>query len=201
MKQLIAITLPTFFRGEGELIAALFRNGLERLHLRKPTASADELRRLLDAIPEEYHPAIALHDHFELWAEYPAIGGVHLNSRNAEVPPGFGGRRSRSCHTFEEVAANRQLDYCFLSPIFESISKEGYGSGFAMEALREAARTGIITPQVFALGGISLETLPRLAGLPFGGAAVLGALWGKHPENDPDIIKRLNALLLCIEKI
>ena len=178
MKQLIAITLPTFFPREAQVITTLFQNGLERLHLRKPAASADELRRLLDEIPGEYHPAIALHDHFELWAEYPAIGGVHLNSRNAEVPPGFRGRISRSCHTFEEVVANRQLDYCFLSPIFESISKEGYGSGFPMERLREAAQAGIITPQVFALGGISLETLPRLSGLPFGGAAVLGTFNG-----------------------
>lgn len=201
MKQLIAITLPTFFPGEAQVITTLFQNGLERLHLRKPAASADELRRLLDEIPGEYHPAIALHDHFELWKEYPAIGGVHLNSRNTEVPPGFRGRISRSCHTVEEVVANRHLSYCFLSPIFESISKEGYGSGFPIGELQEAAQAGIITPKVFALGGISLETLPQLAGLPFGGAAVLGALWGKHPENDPDIIKRLNALLLCIEKI
>ena len=137
MKQLIAITLPTFFPGEAQVITTLFQNGLERLHLRKPAASADELRRLLDEIPGEYHPAIALHDHFELWKEYPAIGGVHLNSRNAEIPPGFRGRISRSCHTFEEVVANRHLSYCFLSPIFESISKEGYGSGFPMERLHK----------------------------------------------------------------
>lgn len=201
MKQLIAITLPTFFDGEAQVIAALFQNGLERLHLRKPAASADDLRHLLDQLPESIHPAITLHDHFELWAEYPSVGGVHLNSRNAKAPSGLRGRISRSCHTLAEVAANRHLDYCFLSPIFESISKEGYGSGFALEALRKAAHEGIITPQVFALGGISLETLPRLAGLPFGGVAVLGALWGKHPENDLEIIKRLNALLLCIEKI
>lgn len=201
MKQLVVITLPTFFNKEAELITLLFKNGLEKLHLRKPEAPVGKLKALLAEIPQEYHPYITLHDHFELLGEYPAVGGIHLNKRNPVSPRGFKGNVSCSCHSFEEIKSNSQLSYCFLSPIFNSISKEGYKSNFSIEALQNAAKEGILTSKVFALGGICPETLPLLKDLPFGGVAVLGYLWGKNPEDYRDTIKRLNTLLICIGKI
>ena len=178
MKKLIVITTPYFFEEEGTILSALFEEGLEQLHLRKPNAGADEISKLLDAIPNRFHPRIRLHDCFELAGNY-AIGGLHLNKRNSRIPAGFRGTVSRSCHTLEEVKENNQLDYVFLSPIFQSISKEGYGSGFPMDVLRKASAEGIINEKVIALGGIDTTTIPLLKGLNFGGVAVLGALWGE----------------------
>ena len=37
-----------------------------------------------------------------------------------------------------------------------------------------------------ALGGIDQTTLPLLRPFRFGGAAVLGALWGNHPSVDKE---------------
>ena len=71
------------------------------------------------------------------------------------------------------------MDYLFLSPIFQSISKEGYGNGFPWYELEEARERGFINPKVFALGGIDASHIRQLKGLGFGGAVVLGALWGK----------------------
>ena len=68
----------------------------------------------------------------------------------------------------------------FLSPIFQSISKEGYGSGFSLDGLRNAK--GIIDDKVIALGGICPRTITKLKDIPFGGVAVLGALWGNDPS-------------------
>lgn len=100
-----------------------------------------------------------------------------MNSRNNRVPEGHRGTVSRSCHLLEEVRLAKDFDYVFLSPIFNSISKQGYGSGFTAEELQQAAAQGIITPRVIALGGMDANTIPQAAKLGFGGVAVLGALW------------------------
>ena len=70
----------------------------------------------------------------------------------------------------------------FLSPIYDSISKEGYGAAFSRIDLKQAADEGIIDSKVLALGGVSLEHIPEVRSMGFGGAAVLGALWqAKEP--------------------
>ena len=195
--KLIVITTPYFFEGESRIISRLFREGMERLHLRKPQSNMDELRMLLDAIPSEYHSRIVLHDHFELAIEYQ-LAGIHLNSRNHTRPEGFKGSISRSCHSLEEIHENQELAYVFLSPIFQSISKEGYGSGFPMDVLEKAASDGIINEKVIALGGMDPTTIPLIKSLNFGGVAVLGALWGNEPSGNQieSIIERYKQLAL-----
>ena len=179
--KLIVITTPHFFPGEGEILTALFEAGMERLHLRKPECEEAALRALLDSLPAVYHPRIVLHEHFELANRY-SIGGIHLNRRNPVAPAGFKGSISRSCHSITELKEHSERDYLFLSPIFESISKIGYGNGFPPETLREASAAGLINERVIALGGISPDTLPKLRPFAFGGVAVLGALWGECPS-------------------
>lgn len=203
MKQLFVITWPEFFPGETELLERLFEAGLARLHLRKPGSSRQELRTFLAALPAAYYPRIVLHDHFELIAEsFPAgrLGGLHLNRRHPLRPRGYAGSTSCSCHSLAEVAEKQGFDYVFLSPIFPSISKQGYGEGFPPEVLLEATRQGQIHERVIALGGISARTLPRLANTGFGGVAVLGALWGAHPsaEASDAIIQRYKILQQCL---
>ena len=75
------------------------------------------------------------------------------------------------------MAADRTSDYLFLSPIFDSISKEGYRSAFTPAVLREAAARGLLGERVAALGGVRPELLPTLRDLGFGGAALLGCIW------------------------
>ena len=87
MKRLIAITTPCLFEEEATLINRLFGEGLQTLHLRKPEAEKSQLSTLLEQIEPVYYPRIILHDHFDL-APVFALGGVHLNRRNSEVPAG-----------------------------------------------------------------------------------------------------------------
>ena len=87
---------------------------------------------------------------------------------------------SASCHTLEEVQEDKKTcDYVFLSPIFDSISKEGYSSKFTPEAIREAVKADIIDKKVIALGGIDEENILRVKDFGFGGAAIMGGLWSK----------------------
>lgn len=190
----IVITRPAFFDGETDLVNNLFREGMERLHLRKPGASEEELTAWLQNIDNQYYGRIVLHDCFPL-AEIFALGGVHLNSRNPKAPQGILGMTvSRSCHSIREVIQHKsECDYLFLSPIYDSISKEGYGAAFSCIDLERAAAEGIIDDKVLALGGVNLEHIPEIRSMGFGGAVVLGALW--QAKSPTEYLKALmNAL-------
>lgn len=190
----IVITRPAFFDGETDLVNNLFREGMERLHLRKPGASEEELTAWLQNIDSQYYGRIVLHDCFPL-AEIFALGGVHLNSRNPKAPQGILGMTvSRSCHSIREVIQHKsECDYLFLSPIYDSISKEGYGAAYSRIDLERAAAEGIIDDKVLALGGVNLEHIPEIRSMGFGGAVVLGALW--QAKSPTEYLKALmNAL-------
>ena len=192
----IVITRPDFFADEAALVNRLFAAGMERLHLRKPGASEEQLAEWLRSIDSRYHRSIVLHDCFSLVKSFQ-LGGIHLNSRNPQVPGSLSMELSsrqltvsRSCHSIAEVQKHKAgCSYLFLSPIYDSISKEGYGAAFSRAELEQAAAEGIIDSKVYALGGVSAEHIPDLQRLGFGGAAVLGALW---QSGDP--VEYLNGL-------
>ena len=123
--KIVVITAPEFLQGEAGAVAALLDAGVWRIHVRKPGAGASEMSALLDEIPERCRSSISLHDCHELAVRY-GLGGVHLNGRNPRPPHGFSGLVSRSCHSFSELSEYASIcDYMFLSPVFDSISKQG----------------------------------------------------------------------------
>lgn len=181
--KLILITKPTYFVEEDKIITTLFEEGLDILHLRKPNTAPVYAERLLTLIPEKYRKRIVVHGHFYLKEEYK-LKGIHLNRRNPVAPENYSGHISTSCHSLEEVQEKKpKFDYVFLSPIFDSISKEGYNSAFTPEQIRAAAKSGIIDKRVISLGGINEDNILQVKDYGFGGAAVLGNLWDKF---DPD---------------
>ena len=192
--RLIVITREEFFEGEAALLTALMDAGLERLHLRKPRASHDEIVALVEALPEQYRSRVVLHDAHEI-AERYALGGVHLNSRSPHALSGWQGSVSRSCHTLDELRRyGHSCDYLFLSPIFDSISKHGYTSAFTEEELRLVCRD---VKGVVALGGVTLEHMSLVRDMGFDGAAVLGDVWCRPTE---DIVKHFERLRdICAE--
>ena len=182
----IVITSPGFLQGEAGFIDRLFGHGLDRLHLRKPGADIGECRRLLDGISREWLPRIVVHDNFGLCREY-GLGGVHLNGRNPMAPPNHEGSVSRSCHSLEEISRYKgECDYLTLSPIFNSISKQGYMAAFGPGQLAAARDSGLIDRRVIALGGVTLENIPRVKELGFGGVAILGDVWQRMADGNVD---------------
>lgn len=182
----IVITSPGFIQGEADFIDRLFGHGLDRLHLRKPGAEIGECRRLLDGISREWLPQIVVHDNFGLCREY-GLGGVHLNGRNPMAPPNHDGSVSRSCHSLEEISRYKgECDYLTLSPIFNSISKQGYMAAFGPGQLAAARDSGLIDRRVIALGGVTLENIPRVKELGFGGVAILGDVWQRMADGSVD---------------
>lgn len=177
--KLIVITTPTFFIEEDKILTTLFEEGLDYLHLRKPDTAPMFSERLLTLIPEQYHKRIVTHDHFYLKEEFNLMG-IHLNHRNPNPPENYTGHISCSCHSIEEVKRKKgPCNYVFMSPIFNSISKQNYLSTYSAEDIRKAAKEGIIDKRVIALGGIDAENIPLIKDYGFGGAAILGDLWNR----------------------
>ena len=175
--KLILITPPTYFVEEDKIITALFEEGLDILHLRKPDTAPMFAERLLTLIPEQYHKRIVVHGHFYLKDEFN-LKGINLNHRNPNLPENYKGHISRSCHSLEEIKEyKRQCDYMLLSPVFDSISKNNYHANYTPEEIRKAHKAGIIDKKVIALGGIDIDNIRQVKDYGFGGAAIMGALW------------------------
>lgn len=106
--------------------------------------------------------------------------GIHFKEKDRPAPPIPRARpglsQSTSLHSLEDVVQDWNLDYAFLSPIFDSISKEGYSAaGFDMAELANAL--GSATMPVYALGGITPERLPAVRQMGFAGVGILGGVW------------------------
>lgn len=120
-------------------------------HLRKPNYSSNELMELWNKLDDDVKKKTVLHQDFK-----------------------------GSCHSFEEVEAlDGQLPYCFLSPIFDSISKRGYHAKFDKNELKAFFKKKR-TIKVIGLGGITAENYTELLDLGFDGGAFLGSIWEKY---------------------
>ncbi|MBO5729097.1 MAG: bifunctional hydroxymethylpyrimidine kinase/phosphomethylpyrimidine kinase [Paludibacteraceae bacterium] len=184
--KLIIITKESFFPEEALWINLLMRQKGVILHLRKPSASETDMETLLQQIDTAHYSRIVLHDHFSLAPKYQLMG-IHLNQRNSHIDTHndyFNHCHiSRSCHSIQEVETHKsQCNYVTLSPIFDSISKQGYNASFSFDELTSASKVGTIDHKVIALGGISSSNFTSLSNLGFGGVALLGAIW-----NQPNI--------------
>lgn len=174
---------------EGMQIEALFNEGLEKLHLRKPYDDKKTCRQLLQEIPDKFHSRISLHQHHELVEEF-RIGGIHLTekSRKSLIQQNKLNKKmeywkqknyaiSSSFHALEDLKKESNgFDYVFLSPVFNSIAKKGYqGRQFNVSSLGSAAL-------IIALGGMKADNISKAFNLGYKGVAVLGAVWKKeHP--------------------
>ena len=177
MMKIIAITTPQIIDEDVFLIKNLLERGIDIIHFRKPGADINVCRQLLLQLTKEERTHIVIHDFPELYVEL-SLKGIHINRYVTSLPNEYNGCKTRSCHSFEEVVKHKKdYDYLFLSPIFDSISKAGYKSGFNDQELLEASNSGIIDEKVIALGGVTFDKIPYLKKLNFGGVAMIGGLY------------------------
>lgn len=170
----IFITSEEIQDGEADRIADLLDSGLwDIAHIRHPQATLRDMRNLIESIPQRLHRRLRIHGHFCLASEFN-LGGLHLNRRCPALPAFYDGPHSRSCHSITEVLDSADCDYVMLSPIFDSISKQGYNAAFTDRDLMKL--NDIECPRVIALGGVTPERLSRLSEYKFSGYAVKGAI-------------------------
>ncbi len=176
--KLIVMTRPTFFVEEDKILATLFDEGLDCLHLYKPGTSPMYAERLLTLLQEDCCAKTVVHDHFYLKEEYH-LKGIHLDDPAQPTPQGYRGRLSRTCLKIDELkTAKRHTDYVFLKHIFDSQTCDEKAS-FLPRDLEQAAKQGLIDRHVYALGGMNIDNIRMAKELGFGGVVICGDLWNR----------------------
>ena len=176
---MIVITNPFSIENEHQIIYEMFEEGLELLHVRKPDFSEWEMRTYLSNINSKFYSKIVLHNYHEISKEF-GINSIHLKEKERiEVSENFQktvSYLSTSVHNindFNELSA--YFDVAFLSPVFESISKEGYGKNSTiLETIKN--RTNFHT-ELVALGGINESNIKMALDSGFDSVALLGSIW------------------------
>ena len=150
----------TVFREQHRITAWLRSGTVQYFHIRKPQFTEAQLCDYLAAFPADVRERLSLHDCHHLAVEM-GVGGVHLNGRNPVLAKSLEEKRvSASCHSIEEFAEKQgQCAYCFLSPVFDSVSKQGYSSAFSANELKKAFADGILNDKAVALGHVRLAIL------------------------------------------
>ena len=196
--ELILFTYERFIEHETACIQRLMQQFPFTLHLRKPGARVEEYRLFLDGIPPEYHNKIMLHDAFELSNNYK-VKGIHFSTRLRDsatnYPDVF---KSKSCHSLTELDENKNnFDYLFLSPVFPSISKQGYLGDLNMKKVSTYLEENQDCSAI-ALGGINHSNIKQISGWGFRGAAVLGVVWGKNGDETLQAEENLKQVSQCM---
>lgn len=166
------------FREQERIINFIQSGYVDYFHIRKPSFSEKQIREYLAVFPNEVRQKLSLHDFHSLAFEM-GIGGIHINKRNPILKEEYKKKRiSVSCHSIEQVKEwKEKSNYVFLSPIFDSISKEGYKSAFSFNELKKYFNDKILDNKVVALGGVTKDNIKELENIGFSSCALLSDLW------------------------
>ncbi|TAJ11562.1 thiamine phosphate synthase [Marinilabiliaceae bacterium JC017] len=175
----VVITHPNALEGETIAVNALFEAGLAVLHLRKPAFREEELESFIKQISPQYREKIVLHTHLHLVEKY-GLKGVHFTGYNRSHWDEYLAKEvgvSRSLHQLEEFSGvSERYSYVFLSPIFPSISKEGYVPRLSHATISDFLLKPRPMP-VLCLGGVTPGNASQAKQMGFDGVAVLGYIW------------------------
>lgn len=198
--KLVLLSPSKTIEGEQALVTQFLESGLDLYHLRKPDYSSAKLLDYILQIPKKHWPRIVIHSSHRLALKHN-LGGIHIGKRekkksvlltklrlfyfklrkkNLIVSTSF----SNLSSLFDD---EHPYDYVFLSPIFDSISKSGYQSGFVHHNLQIALNK--TSHKVFALGGVSTENMKAVYEMGFDGMVLSGIIW--QSENKLEMFKRI----------
>lgn len=154
-------------------IANLFELGLYKYHIKE---EKEQVIAFLEGLDVKYWDRLSFHGDGR---------DLKLNSHGRSMKFST----SESCHSLKELDSS-QKEYCFLSPIFNSISKKGYLAKFDFSVLKKALEIERKT-EVIALGGINDQNFNKAIQLGFDGVALKGFLWnmGRSPLEQFEKIK------------
>lgn len=178
------MTKPTFFVEEDKILATLFEEGMDNLHLCKPGAEPVYSERLLTLLPEDYRSRITVHEHFYLKQEF-RLRGIHLEDVQTPLPAGYRGNYSVTCHSTDNLKeAKKHANYVFLDVPIEELQATGGHSQ--------------IDKKVYASADMTLNSIHAARELGFGGVVICDDLWSKfdiHSQQDyKELLAHFNKL-------
>lgn len=191
---IVLIAPENDIKNEIEILNQLFQEGLQYYHLRKPNKDFKQHCDYLNQIDEKYHNRIVVHYFHELINEFN-LKGIHFQEQKRKDHidnPGqyfknlnmFGKTISSSFHEPDELEnCYFEFDYHLLSPVFSSISKQGYkGRGFNVNHIDKT---------IIGMGGVTASNLNEFDKLGYKGVGILGGIWNSNqPMEVFKVIKR-----------
>ena len=124
-----------------------------------------------------------------------AAHGVHLDRTG--LPPDVARRIAgedlvvgATAHTLEEAIEAREqgADYLFFGPVFPPLSHAADRTPVGIAKLERVLRT--VRIPIYAIGGITPESLAALRGLPLGGVAMISAF--VRAPSVPDLVRQIH---------
>ncbi len=184
--QYYIITQPEEEPNEVPIIDYISSHLLATIHIRKPDFSEYQMVSFLKQINPINHGNLVLHSHHHLYHNFN-IKGIHFTGKNRntiEMMTNYKGTKSISTHGLQEIDHLKyHFDYYFLSPIFQSTSKAGYGGNvYDLDTLKEFLHEHQ-SKNIVALSGIKPDKITEVRELGFYGAAILGDFWEYCREN------------------
>lgn len=172
------MTQPTYFVEEDKILSALFDEGMDMLHINKPESEPLYAERLLTLLPKKHYDRISVHQHYYLKQEYD-LRGIHIDNPEMAVPDGFRRHVTRSTSNISDLKEmKKKCDYVMLHSLFDSLH-DGVKASLTQSEMMEAHKKGLIDRHVYALGGMSLESIQQAKDLGFGGVVICGDLWNR----------------------
>lgn len=175
---IIVISPEELVQNETEIINQLFQEGLDLLHIRKPFIVQNEMKDFIQKIDSKFHSQLVLHSHYNL-AENFNISRFHfreIDRKNGLYQSFTDKTISTSVHDIESFNhLNKEWEYAFISPVFPSISKKGYGEN--SNILDEIKKRDNSNVKLIALGGINENNINQVFDNNVDGVALLGAIW------------------------
>jgi thiamine monophosphate synthase len=169
-------------------VAAAVEAGARAVVLREKDLPLPERRALARELTAVLRPVRGL----LVWAGPEGTDAVHSAVQLAARDPFPAPRPAlvgRSCHSRVELdqAAREGCDWAFLSPVFLTASKPGYGPALGLEGLAELVPSG---PPVYALGGIGPDDVAGCLAAGAQGVAVMGGVM-RDPASVRDLLGAL----------
>ncbi|MDR6921634.1 MULTISPECIES: thiamine phosphate synthase [Chryseobacterium] len=194
---IIVITPELMIPDETKMINQLFRKGLELLHIRKPFIGMNGMLDFLNGIDRLFYPQLVLHSHYEVADEYN-ISRLHFRETarlNGEHQTYIGkGILSTSVHDIKAFnKLDKEWEYAFISPVFPSISKKGYGEN--TKTIHEISSRSNPDVKLVALGGINENNIREALDYGVDGVALLGGIWESNHSLQTFENCRKNSLL------
>jgi len=111
---LIVLTYPQPIADEHKVIHQLFEQGLRTLHIYKPNASDQEIKTFISQIAPQYQKYCVMHEKYK---KFHALTELYL--------------------------CKEELEYAFLSPVFDSISKVRYKSPYQLNEVKKCLQVSL----------------------------------------------------------
>jgi len=169
------ITLGNTAKEEIALLKSLIAWPGVYVHVRKPDLSEAQYAQYLAAFTSHERQALIAHQHPALSIDH-GLPRLHLSAarRNSLSAQELRLYASSSTHSWDEFnALPSSFEMAFISPVFPSISKKGYG---IERQVSPAGRTNR-TSKAIALGGLNATRIAHMEQHDFDDFALCGALW------------------------